>query len=227
MLTAAHCAHTLPLDDVAVVTGYHYREPGALPLRAGDVHAVADIVAEQESPAGLRPHFDFAWLRLDRAVSPPRAPVAIRANATEVRRGEQLLFLGTGGGVPMKSDTGAVVGDTGESWRDYLVADTDTSAGASGGGAFDEQGVLLAILEGGGTDYTQTSEGCRRAVRRPGDAMSEERLTFAAGALAGLCARDPAASTLCRPDCGDPCQALAPPKAAVSAVRWRRGRRRL
>jgi len=214
VLTAAHCAHALRLDDVAVVSGYHFREPGSLQLRAGDVHGVKDIVAEQESPAGLRPHFDFAWLRLDRAVWPPREPVAIRADATRVRRGDRLLFLGTGGGVPMKSDTGAVVGDTGEPWRDYLVADTDTSAGASGGGAFDEQGVLLAILEGGGTDYALTSEGCKRAVRRPGDAKSEERLTLAAGALAGLCARDPAASTLCRPDCGDPCRALAPPEGS-------------
>ena len=132
VLTAAHCAHALPLDDVAVVSGYHYREPGALQLQAGDVHGVKDIVAERESPAGRRPHFDFAWLRLDRAVWPPRAPVAIRSDATRVRPGDRLLFLGTGGGVPLKSDTGAVVQDSGEPWRDYLVADTDTSAGASG-----------------------------------------------------------------------------------------------
>src|SRR3954452_2919549 len=38
VLTAGHCAHAIAVDDLAVVFGYFYPEPGRLALTADDVY---------------------------------------------------------------------------------------------------------------------------------------------------------------------------------------------
>jgi hypothetical protein len=132
--------------------------------------------------------------------------------------------MGAGGGVPIKIDAGGAVFDAGAPWFDYFVASTDSSRGASGGGAFDAQLALLGVLGRGGLDFSTTAAGCKVTVRRPPGTPPEEELTFAARALESLCRRDPGASSLCRADCGDPCaaQPAAPPPDAGCSVGGRR-----
>jgi hypothetical protein len=210
VLTAGHCARAVPREDLAVVFGYYYRDAGQLALSERDIHDVAGVAADRESVSDARPHFDYAWLRLRTSVRPPRAPVAIRMDVARLSPGTAITFLGTGGGVPIKTDRGGLVADAGLPWRDLFLASTDTAAGASGGGAFDDELVLTGILEGGGLDYVVTDEGCKRVFRPAADARPEETFTYASAALQGLCAAAPQASTLCRPACGDPCRALDP-----------------
>src|SRR5262249_12396020 len=65
-------------------------------------------------------------------------------------------------------------------------------------------------LARGGTDLMTTPMGCAVDVKAaPTDAA--EAYTYASLAVDGLCQSDPEASSLCRPDCGDPCMALARP----------------
>ena len=88
------------------------------------------------------------------------------------------------------------------------MASTDTVAGASGGGAFDRAGALVAVLEGGGPDYVTTPEGCNTAFRPDGAFEPLETFTRARRARDDLCAQASTPSTICRSDCGDPCLAL-------------------
>ncbi len=208
VLTAGHCAHAIPLREITVVFGYHLRAPGELLVGEGDLYEVSGVAAELESQPGSRRPIDYAWLRLRGSVRPPRAPVAFRSDPTVLQRGEGLTFIGSGGGAPMKSDRGGIVSDAGEPWGDHLVASTDTVAGASGGGAFDSAGALVAVLEGGGPDYVTTPEGCNTAFRPDGAFEPLETFTRARRARDDLCAQASTTSTICRSDCGDPCLAL-------------------
>jgi hypothetical protein len=210
VLTAGHCTRAFALDDFVVVFGYYYAQPGQLAVAREDVHDIEEIAAEALGPAGPRPRIAYAWLRLRRRVQPPRAPAPIRLSTAGLARGQPLLFAAAGGGLPIKIDAGGAIADLGEPWSDYLVASTDSLHGASGGGAFDAGLALVGALERGGRDFVMTDQGCR-ATFVAADDRAEEELTFAHRAREALCAADPAASSLCRPDCGDPCAALPPP----------------
>jgi hypothetical protein len=210
VLTAGHCTRAFALPDFVVVFGYYYAQAGKLAVAAADVFDVQEIAAEAVAPAGVRPRIAHAWLRLSRPARPPRAPAPMRLSAAGLSQGQPLLFMAAGGGVPIKTDAGATIADLGDPWSDFFVASTDSFRGASGGGAFDQQLVLLGELERGGPDQVTTDQGCQAAFREP-DARAQEELTFAYRAREALCASSPSASALCRPDCGDPCQAGPPP----------------
>jgi hypothetical protein len=215
VLTAAHCTRTLATRAFAVVFGYYYQQAGKLTVAPEDVFDVARVVAERSSQPGTRPRTDHAWLRLERPVQPPRQPAPLRrATASRLSVGEPVLFVGASGGVPLKADQGGAITSLGGPWYDYFVASTDTARGASGGGAFDAEQALLGILERGSPDFRAGPMMCNETVREPEERSAEE-FTFAARALEELCARSPAASSLCRPDCGDPCLALSPGDAAL------------
>jgi hypothetical protein len=225
VLTSGHCARVLAVQDFVAAFGFYYAAPGDLALRRDDVFDVSAIVSEALDGAGARPRLDHAWLRLAGRARPPRAPVPIRASGDPVRVGDPVLFVGAGGGVPLKVDAGGSVAHAGAPWFDYFVASTDSFRGASGGGAFGDDLALVGVLGRGGPDFV-TQAACKVTFREQPHAAQEE-FSFAARALEALCARDPGASSLCRAGCGDPCAALpastAEPDGGCS-VAGRRGR---
>ena len=117
--------------------------------------------------------------------------------------------MGTGGGVPIKFDAGARIRDLHESAADYFVADVDTSRGSSGAGAFTQEFALLGILVRGAMDFVDREDGCR-ATNLETEDHAREHFTYAHRAVSALCANNPQASSLCRPQCGVPCEALPP-----------------
>ena len=209
VLTADHCTRVYALEDFEAVFDYDYVESGKL----GAIEAVpiAAIVAEELDPEGSVPRLDYALLRLARPVQPPRQPAALYAVPPPLQVGDPVISVGTPGGVPMKWDAGGHIRDDGAAVLDYFTADADNSGGSSGGGAFDEALVLEGITARGGTDFVVTPSGCFTTVREPDGTLAEEQFTYAFRAVAGLCNSDPSASSLCRAECGSPCQALPPP----------------
>jgi hypothetical protein len=215
ILTAGHCARVLALGEFAAVFGYFYAAPSHLELTPQDVVDVTGIVAEALDPMAVEPRLDYAWMRLARAVEPPRRPLPISL-ANPLERDLPILSMGSPGGIPLKLDAGGKVRDAREAWLDYFTADTDTSHGSSGGGAVDAQLSLLGILARGGSDFIDTPSGCRSTRRIPEATLTEEQFTYAERALNDLCESGSQAS-LCRSDCGDPCEAL-PPSRAMAAI---------
>jgi hypothetical protein len=212
IVTAGHCVHAVPLRDVVAVFGYYYDEPGRLVASAEDVIDLDRVVAEEVDPAGSDPRLDYAVVRLSRGVGPERGPAPVRRPG--LTAGQPLIFAGTGGGVPVKIDVGGAVQDARETRFDFFTADTDTSGGSSGGGAFDDELTLVGVMARGGTDLQQTGDGCMAAVHEPSGANAEEEFTYAFRAIEGLCKKaDGKMSSLCRSECGDPCEALPRPSA--------------
>ncbi len=208
VLTAGHCARAYAPQDFSAVFGYYYGTPGELATRAGDVYDVVEIVAEAMDPPGASPRLDYAWLRLGRPVRPPHWPAPAHRGAPTLHLGDALVAISAGGGAPLKIDSGGRVRDAHEDVSDYFVADTDTSHGSSGGGAFDNQMTLLGVLARGAPDYVEGHTACYESVRQPDPLAAQEEYTLVDRAIDGLCEEDPFVSTLCRPDCGTPCSAL-------------------
>jgi hypothetical protein len=209
VLTAGHCVRLFALTDFSVVFGYYYAAPGHLASTDADVYEPVEILAEALDPEGATPRLDYALLRIHPPVAPPHAPARVYVRPSPLALGDPLLFIGAGGGVPLKLDSGGRVQDPRAAEGDYFLADTDTSAGASGGGAFDERSALVGILARGGTDYAPTSAGCLATVHVANGSSAQEAFTYAGRAVQALCAQQPSASSLCRSDCGDPCEATS------------------
>ena len=209
VLTAGHCARVLALDDFRVVFGYYYEAKGELAFRSSDVAEPVEILAEALSPEGVDPRLDYAWLRLSGPVALPRHPVSIYVRAPDVKAGEPVVAVASSSGLPIKIDTDAILSDPRESSLDYFLASSDTSAGASGGGAFDGQRALLGVLARGGVDYVKTDAGCS-ATNYVERGAGQEQYTYAHRAIEGLCDGGGSYESICRADCGNPCQALQP-----------------
>lgn len=217
VLTAGHCARVLAPDDVSAVFGYFYVAEGELAVTTRDVLPVKELAAEALSPSGETPHYDFAWYRLARRAAPPLAPAPLHVRDPRLIAGERLLTLTTVGGVPFKADRGGSVRDARVPFLDYFLADTDTSHGSSGGGAFDEAGALLGVLARGGIDFVTSEDGCSVTRVVEDGTATEEQFSYAHSALRALCDGDPQASTLCRASCETPCSALEPPAPLPAA----------
>jgi len=209
VLTAGHCTRLLALGEFVAVMGYYAPAPGELAVAPGDISGVAEIVASRNDPVGVEPRLDYAWLRLDRRASPLREPIPVRVRPPALAVGDAITSISAVGGTPMKVAGQAQVRDARAQPADYFVADTDTSHGSSGGGAFDDALSLVGVLARGGTDLTGTPDGCYTTYVSDG-AAAEEHFTYAHQAVAGLCA-EPTASSLCRVDCADPCSVLPRP----------------
>lgn len=211
VLTAGHCVRVFGLQDFSIAFGYYYPEPGQLALAADDIIAPAEIVSEALTDGGDGSRLDYAWLRLSRPAAPPRQPAPLHTQPPSLAAGDRIITIGAASGVPLKSDAGGVVRDARQR-ADYFVANTDTSGGWSGGGAFDQQLVLAGILSRGGPDLQETADGCQ-ATQHAADAAGGEEFTYLHRAVEDLCADDPSRSSICRPDCEQPCRALPPPPA--------------
>lgn len=205
VLTAGHCAHLFALDEFVVPFDYYYSAPGVLALD-GETRNPVEVVSEELDPEGADPRLDCAWIRLDSPVLGPRKPVAVYRRPPPLTLGEPLLSIGASGGTPLKVDVGGTVRDLRSSSLDYFIADTDTSEGGSGGGAFDPQGSLLGILARGGVDYVASASGCRVTNDQP-DLAAQEQFTYVSRAVDGLCSGGTTVSSLCRTDCDEPCTA--------------------
>jgi trypsin-like peptidase len=207
VLTVAHCLESIPLGDLAVVMGFYYVAPGELDTREADVLEPVEVVAQAHSNAA-EPYLDYAWIRLARPAPPWRRPASLRAAPRPMELGQPLVVMASAGGTPLKLDFGGVVYDAREGVLDYFGADTDTSRGSSGAGAFDDELVLSGVLARGGEDFIETDSGCLTTRREAGGGDVQEEFTYVHQALAGLCEDGASTSSLCRPDCGDPCEAL-------------------
>jgi hypothetical protein len=214
VLTAGHCLRVATLEDFSVVFGYYYDAPDRLAMTVGDIVAPVEIVREALA-SGDTPGLDYGWLRLARPVAPPLQPVPVHTRAPLLVPGAGVTSIGAGNGAPMKVDGTARVQAAASS--DYFVANTDTSGGWSGGGAFDDDGALIGVLARGGTDLVTTVAGCQSTVRVR-DADAEEEFTYAHRAIEELCAADPQASTVCRADCPQPCLALPSPLSGAGCT---------
>jgi hypothetical protein len=211
ILTADHCTLAFAPGDFGAVIGYYYAEPGRLAPRSTEFVPVAAIVDEELDPEGATPRLDYAWLRLARRLAPPAQPVALYTEPPPLQAGDTVISVGANGGVPIKWDAGGHVQDARVAWTDYFVADADNSAGSSGGGSFDTKLFLTGVTGRGGMDFIETADGCKTTVRQPDPSAATEQFTYAYRAVTALCARDPSASSICRANCGSPCQALPTP----------------
>ena len=209
VLTAGHCVRLYTPSQLVVATGYYYASPDELATTPHDLRRVAAIVSEALDPVAVEPRLDYAFLRLDRPVTRPHRPTPVIAARAPLTAGDPLVALSAGGGIPMKVDLGARVLDPRDEARDYFIATSDTSGASSGGAVFDTGGVLRGILARGGTDFVSTPDGCKIAVHVD-ESQAAEQYTYVDRAIAALCAEHPDASSLCRPDCGDICEALEP-----------------
>jgi hypothetical protein len=213
VLTGGHCVDLLAPQDLVVVMGFYYEAPGVLAVAPDDVLEPIEVVAFEHGQAGDEPRLDYGWLRVARSAPWQRRPAPIRSSPQPLPLATPLVVMASAGGTPLKLDFGATVQDPREGPLDYFVADSDTTRGSSGAGAFDEALALTGVLARGGEDFVRTDEGCR-VTRVETDATNPgEQYTYATRALDGLCRRGRRVSSLCRADCGDPCQALPLPAA--------------
>jgi hypothetical protein len=213
VLTAGHCVRLYGLSQLVIATGYYYASSGELAATPHDLRRAVAIVSEALDSADAEPRLDYAFIKLDRPVTGGRRPTPVMATPTPLTANDPLLALSAGGGIPMKVDLGARVLDARTDQRDYFIATSDTSGASSGGAVFDTGGVLRGILARGGTDFVKTPDGCATAIHVD-DSHAAEQYTYVDRAVAALCAEQPEASSLCRHDCGEICEALDPPAPA-------------
>jgi len=217
VLTAGHCANAWSPDQYRVVFGDYYVEEGRLALHASDVYEPSGIVAAVHDIGADGTRIDYAWIRLARPARAPHRPVAIHTREQPLAARSPLLVISAGGGVPLKLDAGGVVIDPRAERLDHFVADTDTSQGSSGAGAFAADLGLIGVLSTGLPDFNTTSAGCRTTRREPDSARASELYTYAARAVEGLCAVTD--HPLCDQSCPQPCRVpeyVPPPELRAS-----------
>jgi len=210
VLTSGHCVNAVPLEDLRVAFGYFYTSPDQLGLGA-DVYGVSRVLASRRdpmSPDDAAERLDFAWLELERDVSPARRPAPVFARGPGAAEGDRVVSIGAGGGVPIKWDDGGSVQDTRPELDDYFIADTDTSQGSSGGGIFDANLVLLGSLARGAPDFTSSDAGCNVTATSLDPSQAREQFTYTHRAIEALCAEG-FPSALCDAACAEPCDVSA------------------
>ncbi len=194
VLTAGHCVETQSeCLTTELVFDYFYRDADELEtITEDDVFTCSALLAQANND-----EVDYAILRLDRPVSPDRTPVAVRTADAPLQRGEPLVVVGFGSGLPAKIDQGGTVVDPRADDMDYFEATLDTFGGNSGSGIFDQSLNLVGILVRGETDYI-TVDGCQR-VNVLGERGREdaEDATYVARALEHFCSGPSATAELC------------------------------
>jgi trypsin-like peptidase len=216
VLTSGHCVSPFALSDYRIVFGYYYLAPGELIVAAEDVYTPAEVLASRRDPSGQAERLDFAWIRLTERVRSPRRPAPVYTRAPEVSLGQPVISIGAGGGVPIKFDAGGQVRDLRAETGDYFVADTDTSAGSSGGGIFSSELGLLGTLARGAPDLVSTNDGCWINGRGSAPEQAVEQFTYAHRAVEALCDKG-VASVLCDASCEQPCNPSPRPGAEEAA----------
>lgn len=204
LLTAGHCVdEPRDCDGTRVwAFGFHYESEGTLRgLTSDDVYRCARVHVLQNDEGS-----DHAIVELDRPVV-GRAPARARRAPLPPAVGTSVVLIGHPNGIPMKIAGGAAlrrVRDT------HLYADVDAFSGNSGSGIFDASGELIALLQGGATDYVDGPGGCRIVNRIPSPPDGGEHLIAVQAPLRAFCATETGAgSAVC--DCeGDACTRREP-----------------
>lgn len=199
VLTAAHCVDATVCDAWYFVFGFFMSEEGQLNrMTAADVYTCAEIVvAEYIEDASEDTWHDYAIVRLDRPVDGSRAPAPVAMDAGALRVGDGLTALGFGNGIPGKVHTGGFVHRSTVSWG-YFTGSTDTFAGNSGSGTYNDRHELVGVfVRGGDDDYVKRrGDGCSVVNTVPEGEASQE-YDYAGKAVAALCARGDPSVRLC------------------------------
>lgn len=247
VLTAGHCLFGANCDEMFLVRGYLYEEEGVLrALQASDVYACAEVVAERVPMPG-EGGVDYAWLRLDRAVT-GAVPLALKSEPPRLAEGDPVIAIGASEGLPVKVDQGGRVGRPHATEAATFTVTTDTFIGGSGSPLFDRDLNWIGVLDRGATDYAQTAADCNARTVLPDsvDAAVEE-VTYVSKAYGALCEAAPNESLCCVDrDCAAPTNSAAAgcttPRATpidfdrtggagvvalLLTARWRRKRRSL
>ncbi|HVZ37397.1 MAG TPA: serine protease [Polyangiaceae bacterium] len=232
VLTSGHCMDLVPLEALRVVLGYYYTAPGQLALSSSDVYSAAEVVASRRDPSSYEQRLDFAWLRLNGLVQAPHHPAAVYRRSPGPSLGDPIISISAGGGIPLKLDDGAHVQETRETTGDYFVADTDTSEGSSGGGAFAPDLALLGTLARGAPDFVQQDSTCQVSDKSQNPNEAREQFTYLYRSIQDLCEVEPQ-RWLCDAQCAEPClppsAPLDPPSSAdanCAIGAWGAGRTR-
>lgn len=212
VLTAAHCVRRVACSDWRLVFGFYQEAPEQLrPLRESDVYACAEVASMSYARSGSATEVDHAVVVLDRPVDDERQPVTPDLLDEPMRVGEPIAVIGHPAGLPGKVDGGGRVADVRADSLDYFLATSDTFDGSSGSGVYDADHKLRGLLARGGDDYEASLIGeCRRVRREPDDlSVAEEKVTYLARALDGLCASQYRRAELCGPTVGSGCSVAA------------------
>lgn len=82
----AQAPDTAPPDEPEIVFGYYYEGPGEMAIAPAEVYHPTEIVAEALDSEAAAPRLDYAWLHLDRPVSPPHEPARVFVRTSGTRR---------------------------------------------------------------------------------------------------------------------------------------------
>ena len=194
VMTAGHCIDADRCHEYAFVFDRFYRAEGELEtVTAEDVYPCRRMLAWADDD-----EHDFAVVELDSRVTPDRVPVPVSA-IEPLPIDTPLTMIGFPNGIPAKIDTGGRVVGSGEAPWLRIEATVDAFGGNSGSGVFNADRHLVAILEGGRTDYTDPAEGeCRRVNVLPDDLDDAENLVYVGRAMEALCVAEPF-HVLCEP----------------------------
>ncbi|MFK8001621.1 MAG: serine protease [Polyangiales bacterium] len=198
ILTAGHCMEDGDDCDgsTAWVLGFRVQAGGDIaPLVADDIYRCAQVLAYRDDNA------DHALVRLDRPVR-GHTPAAVRVFDAGLPLGTPLTLMGHPNGLPMKIASGGVITYSDPGGED-LLATLDAFSGNSGSGVFNDEGELVAILDGGDTDYVANGVCDIVNVISPAPDDDGESLTYAKPAIEAFCRLPGVESTVC--DCDGPC----------------------
>jgi MYXO-CTERM domain-containing protein len=197
VLTAAHCIDETVCADWYFVFDFTMSAPGELhAMTADDVYRCAEIVVQQYTPDGEpRPWDDYAIVRLDRPVDSQRTPAPVAMDPSTLRVGDPITALGFGNGIPGKIHGGATVHAATVEWG-YFFGSTDTFAGNSGSGTYDDNHEVVGVFVRGGDDDYTTSSGCQ-VVNTLNDADASQEYDYAYKAVRTLCASGHESARLC------------------------------
>jgi hypothetical protein len=207
VLTSGHCIDAVPLSELRIVFNYFYRSPDEFALSEGDVYEVRRVLASRRDPDAEGERLDFAWLELQQEVRPPHEPARAYTLGRGAELDEPVISVGAGGGVPLKLDGGGRVQDVRAEFDDYLIADTDTSGGSSGGALFDSSYAVVGSLARGALDFALTDAGCYVTNVETDPSAAQEQFTYVHRAVEVLCDAHPN-QPLCQRDCEQPCTAV-------------------
>ncbi|MBI2424300.1 MAG: trypsin-like peptidase domain-containing protein [Candidatus Hydrogenedentes bacterium] len=155
--TAGHCYDDSDLASVRFVFGFEMID-GTTPrttVNANEVYQGVEVVGRL-----LSFPFDYAVIRVDRAVNAPgAAPLEIRRDGV-IAEGAPVGVIGHPAGLPKKIAFGPTTEVADNSPTGYFITNLDTYGGNSGSPVFDAAtGLVEGILVRGATDYV-FQDGC-------------------------------------------------------------------
>lgn len=210
ILTAGHCVDDADDCDgsTAWVLGFRLEPDGDVaPLVADDVYRCAQVLAYRDDNA------DHALVRLDRPVR-GHTPAIVRVFEAGLALGTPLTLMGHPNGLPLKIASGGTITYSDPGGED-LLATLDAFNGNSGSGVFNNAGELVAILDGGDTDYVEMGDCSVVNVITPVPEDDGESLTYAKPAIEAFCLLPGVESPVC--DCDGPCVEALPGNTCESA----------